>query len=195
MDANITESIEILQDHLADLRKIAGWSADELSQKLGVTKQNISMLENKKNKMTQTQYIAIRFLFDSEVFFEQKSSNGAIQLSHDVDVYEKELDGKKPVANEALLSVLKILFDDIEKYKANKENIDILIHRMALSMSGDKDMKNEDRNELAKVFLKTMGFGGAVAAAVLTPLALPVVGIAAGTFLWTNTILKLGKKK
>ena len=59
--------VKKLQDNLSTIRKIAGWSAQELGKKIGVTKQTISNLENKKTEMTLTQYIAIRTILDYEI--------------------------------------------------------------------------------------------------------------------------------
>lgn len=59
--------IENLQRHLSSIRKIAGWTSQELGNKVGVTKQTISNLENFKTTMTQTQYIAIRAILDYEI--------------------------------------------------------------------------------------------------------------------------------
>ena len=59
--------IRKLQTHLLSIRKIAGWTAQELGEKIGVTKQTISNLENNKTEMTLTQYIAIRTVLDYEI--------------------------------------------------------------------------------------------------------------------------------
>lgn len=63
-----TEKIMImrLQDNLNTLRKICGWTTQELGDKIGVTKQTISNLENKKTQMTKLQYIGLRSVFDHE---------------------------------------------------------------------------------------------------------------------------------
>ena len=66
MDTTKKEIIK-LQTHLLSIRKIAGWTAQELGQKIGVTKQTISNLENHKTDMTLTQYIAIRTVLDYEI--------------------------------------------------------------------------------------------------------------------------------
>jgi transcriptional regulator with XRE-family HTH domain len=58
--------IQIMQDNLCDLRKIAGWTAETLAGKLGITKQTISNLENAKVKLSRVQYIAIRAVFECE---------------------------------------------------------------------------------------------------------------------------------
>lgn len=59
--------IEVMQRYLPSLRKIAGWTSEELGKRLGVTKQTISNLENKKVNMTKMQYIALRVIFENEV--------------------------------------------------------------------------------------------------------------------------------
>ena len=59
--------INRLQQNLASIRKIAGWTAEVLGYKIGVTKQTISNLENGKNPMNFTQYIAIRSVLDDEI--------------------------------------------------------------------------------------------------------------------------------
>ncbi len=45
------KQIKRLQDNLSSIRKIAGWSAEVFGEKLGVTKQTISNLENQKTPM------------------------------------------------------------------------------------------------------------------------------------------------
>lgn len=59
--------IKKLQINLNSIRKIAGWTAQDLGKKIGVTKQTISNLENQKTDMTLTQYIAIRTVIDYEI--------------------------------------------------------------------------------------------------------------------------------
>ena len=62
-----TTDVKKLQDNLSAIRKIAGWTAQDLGKKIGVTKQTISNIENKKTEMTLTQYIAIRTVLDYEM--------------------------------------------------------------------------------------------------------------------------------
>lgn len=56
-----------LQENLLSIRKIAGWTGKELGERIGVTKQTISNLENGKSKLLQIQYIAIRSVIDYEI--------------------------------------------------------------------------------------------------------------------------------
>ena len=64
---NRNQVINIMQKYLQILRKVNGWSAEEMGNKLGVTKQTISNLENGKVCMTKTQYIALRTIFENEI--------------------------------------------------------------------------------------------------------------------------------
>lgn len=61
------KQISLLQQNLSSIRKIAGWTSEELGDKIGVTKQTISNLENNKTPMNFTQYIAIRAILDCEI--------------------------------------------------------------------------------------------------------------------------------
>ncbi|XOQ44673.1 MAG: HTH-type 3 domain-containing protein [Clostridium sp.] len=67
MDSMQTKQIVRLQDNLSVIRRIAGWTTEELGNMIGVTKATISNLENKKSPMTLTQYIAIRTVIDHEI--------------------------------------------------------------------------------------------------------------------------------
>ncbi len=61
------KQIKRLQQNLSSIRKIAGWTAEILGEKIGVTKQTISNLENNKSAMNFSQYIAIRSVLDAEI--------------------------------------------------------------------------------------------------------------------------------
>ena len=56
-----------LQKHLSVIRKIAGWTAEDLGKLIGVTKQTISNIETQRTSLTKLQYIAIRAVIDNEI--------------------------------------------------------------------------------------------------------------------------------
>lgn len=66
-NVDIKEQIWRLQENLRSIRMIAGWTTEDLGNKIGVTKQTISNIENHKVKLTQTQYIAIRAVLEYEI--------------------------------------------------------------------------------------------------------------------------------
>ena len=63
----VDKEIAKLQNNLHAIRKVAGWTTEELGEQIGVTKQTISNLENRKTIMTKTQYIALRTVIDYEI--------------------------------------------------------------------------------------------------------------------------------
>lgn len=73
-------SIEIdkLQRNLPSLRKLAGWTAEDLGDKVGVTKQTISNLETGRSTISKMQYIAIRSVMD----YEAKSNQNLASALH-----------------------------------------------------------------------------------------------------------------
>ena len=86
-----TFDIKKLQQNLSSIRKIAGWTAQDLGNKIGVTKQTISNLENQKTEMTLTQYIAIRTVLDYEID-NNKSNEVLPQVVHILlDVPDNEI--------------------------------------------------------------------------------------------------------
>lgn len=67
MDYSGDVHIARLQKNLAVLRKLAGWSGNDLADMLGVSRQTILSLETKGDyKMSKVQYIAIRALLDEK---------------------------------------------------------------------------------------------------------------------------------
>ncbi len=62
-----SSDIERLQNHLQLIRKAGGWTAEGFGEMIGVTKQTISNLENRRTPLTKTQYIAIRAVLDYEI--------------------------------------------------------------------------------------------------------------------------------
>ena len=66
MSTNNIIEIDKLQHNLPSLRKLAGWTAEDLAKKVGVTKQTISNLETGRTSMNKMQYIALRSILDYE---------------------------------------------------------------------------------------------------------------------------------
>ena len=88
----MNEDIKItrLQDNLSSLRKLAGWTAEELGNQLGVTKQTISNLETKKTQMNRMQYIAIRAVFEKRCY--ELGENQILKQAIDILV-DRDIDG------------------------------------------------------------------------------------------------------
>lgn len=97
-EVSIDKEIAIMQTHLKELRKLAGWTSEELGNKLGMSKQAISALENGSTKLNQLHYLALIHLFETEC--------------------------KENPKNEALIKVMELLFNDPDYYEAHKDDID-----------------------------------------------------------------------
>lgn len=94
-----------LQHNLSAIRKIAGWTTEQLGDKIGVSKQTISNLENAKSPMNLTQYIAIRAVLDYEIASNPENEVlpqvVSVLLDSDEDEYEKAKEPVKIVAASA----------------------------------------------------------------------------------------------
>ena len=62
------EKIFKLQKNLPIIRNLAGWTAEDLGERIGVTRQTIKNIEKSDTlSMTKTQYIAIRAVLEYEI--------------------------------------------------------------------------------------------------------------------------------
>ena len=61
------EEIIRMQNNLLLIRRTVGWTAEEFGEKIGVTRQTINNIESGRNKLTKTQYIAMRSVLDAEM--------------------------------------------------------------------------------------------------------------------------------
>lgn len=76
-----------LQRNLPIIRNLAGWTAEDLGNHLGVSRQTITNIEKSESlSMTKTQYIAIRAVLDYEIEQSQnKTLEEAIAVLVDAD--------------------------------------------------------------------------------------------------------------
>ncbi len=90
------DEIEKMQKHLLLIRRTVGWTAEEFGERIGVTRQTINNLEAGRNKLTKTQYIAMRSVLDAEMV-------------------------QYPDETEMLKLVLDMLVDHPEKYTSSEK--------------------------------------------------------------------------
>ena len=65
-----------LQKNLPIIRNLAGWTAEDLGERIGVTRQTITNMEKSDAlAMTKTQYIAIRAVLDYQI---EETKNSAL---------------------------------------------------------------------------------------------------------------------
>ena len=83
------EKIYRLQQSLPIIRNLAGWTAEELGNYIGVTRQTITNIEKSKDlSMTKTQYIAIRAVLEYEI---EQSKNKTLADAISILVDEEDL--------------------------------------------------------------------------------------------------------
>lgn len=61
------EEILRMQENLLLIRRTVGWTAEAFGERIGVTRQTINNIEAGRNKLTKTQYIAMRSVLDAEI--------------------------------------------------------------------------------------------------------------------------------
>lgn len=77
------EEIIRLQNNLLLIRRTVGWTAEEFGEKIGVTRQTINNIESGRNKLTKTQYIAMRSILDAEMI-QKPDDTGMLKVLLDV---------------------------------------------------------------------------------------------------------------
>ena len=111
---NTKSEIARLQDNLQTIRKVAGWTTEELGERIGVTKQTISNLENKKTEMTKTQYIALRTILDYEIVTNTES----VALARVVDVLLNIEEPEEEISEEKITTQKKAITKESSKVLA-----------------------------------------------------------------------------
>ena len=159
------EEIQRMQGNLLLIRRAIGWTASEFGEQIGVTRQTINNIESGRNKLTKTQYIAMRSVIDAEIV-------------------------KHPEETEMVKILLDMLIDRPEDY--SKADYNELLEKANL-MSPSILAGTATRETVSKEWMKAAGMVGAVAMAV--PLVgAPLVGTAIGGWL-AKAVMTTDKKK
>lgn len=123
------EEIIRMQDNLLLIRRTVGWTAEEFGEKIGVTRQTINNIESGRNKLTKTQYIAMRSVLDAEM-------------------------AQAPEDTEMLKVLLDVLVDHPENYSS--ENRDELLSK-ANMMAPSILTGTTTRADVSKEWMKAAG--------------------------------------
>ena len=116
--------VERLQNNLSLIRTCAGWSAAELGDKLDVSRQMISNLETRRNKMTVIQYRAIRNALDEEI--EKSRAEDDTQMLKDViRVLVDEPESFTEEQKNQVLSDAKLLAPSVVSKKTTRKKASI----------------------------------------------------------------------
>lgn len=68
------DKIRRMQESLSVIRNVARWTTERLGEEIGVSRQTINSLEHNKTKMTKTQYLALRAVFNNEAMVNQNTA-------------------------------------------------------------------------------------------------------------------------
>ena len=68
------EKINRMQKNLSVIRNVARWTTGRLGEEIGVSRQTINSLEHNKTKMTKTQYLALRAVFNHEAMVNENTA-------------------------------------------------------------------------------------------------------------------------
>lgn len=163
--------IQRMQDNLLLIRRAIGWTASEFGEQIGVTRQTINNIESGRNKLTKTQYIAMRSVIDAEIV-------------------------KHPEETEMVKILLDMLIDHPENYL--KADYNELLEKANL-MSPSILAGTATRETVSKEWMKTAGAVGTVgtvgAVAMAVPLVgAPIVGAAVGGWL-AKAVMATDKRK
>lgn len=154
-----------MQENLLLIRRTVGWTAEEFGDRIGVTRQTINNIEGGRNKLTKTQYIAMRSVLDAEMI-------------------------QAPEDTEMLKVLLDVLVDHPENYDIKqREELLAKANLMAPSILAG----TTSRANVSKEWMKAVGvagIAGIVGAAVLGPFA-----SAAVVNVWLAKSIAESKKK
>ena len=142
-----------MQEHLLLIRRTVGWTAEEFGDRIGVTRQTINNIEFGRNKLTKTQYIAMRSVLDAEM-------------------------AQNPDDTTMLKLILDALVDHPENY-AESERTEILAKANLMApaiLAG-----TASRETVSKEWVRSVGIAAGYAAGISAALsAIPLVGAVAG---------------
>lgn len=163
--------VERLRENLPEIRKIAGWSGEELGGMLGLSRQSISKLETGLSTITVAQYIAIRHLLDAWMAFHPE--------------------------NKTLPRVITLLLDDRRIWGAEYTKLQRVVKTIAATATGGAEQAAIDA--IAKVLLDEWE-GPAreyCHTKILEPMMIEKLGVTADTEPgnWTEIILSGRKMK
>lgn len=126
---NKEKKINELQENLQSLRKALGWSANDLAEHIGVTRQTIHNIESGKTPISLTQYLAIRSVMQEEI--KNKNNDSQNSKIHSIFSELEKQPGYKnneflkdflPIFMTSIPALLSATLSIIEILKGNKDN-------------------------------------------------------------------------
>ena len=127
-----------MQENLLLIRRTVGWTAEEFGDRIGVTRQTINNIEFGRNKLSKTQYIAMRSVLDAEM-------------------------AQSPEDTTMLRMLLDVLVDHPEKYEeAERANILAKANLMSPAILAG----SATRETVSREWLRSVGTAAGITAAL-----------------------------
>ena len=161
------EEIQRMKDNLLLIRRAVGWTAEEFGEQIGVTRQTINNIENGRNNLTKTQYIAMRSVLDAEI-------------------------AKCPEETQMLQTILVVFVDHPEQYK-DEDRAELLAKANLVTPSILAGTAT--RAEVSKEWMATAGALGVLAGAAVVGGPVGMVGGIINAWLLKAVIGSDKKKK
>ncbi|ERL09711.1 helix-turn-helix transcriptional regulator [Olsenella profusa] len=135
------KKIKQMQDNLGAIRRVAGWTAEQFGDSIGVTRQTISNLERGKTALSKTQYLAIRTVLNQEIIDSE---------------------------NLGLATVLKALVDEpIEEEQASVEDMEEPRESSAVQTQSAMTKTLASNRNTLKLFASLLQMGGVLTPVVV----------------------------
>ena len=109
-----------MQENLLLIRRTVGWTAEEFGDRIGVTRQTINNIEFGRNKLTKTQYIAMRSVLDAEM---SQSPDDTAMLRSILDALVDNPERYSDADREELLSKANLMAPAILAGTASRETV------------------------------------------------------------------------
>lgn len=129
-------AIRRMQENLAVIRKVGGWTTAQFGEEIGVTRQTVSNLEKGRTPLTKTQYLAIRAVLIHEIG--SKGNEGLAQvvralvdepLEDPVDAVSTD---ESPRPSENAMEDMALLTQVLTTTLASNSAVSVLAERLAM---------------------------------------------------------------
>ena len=105
------EEVQRFDTYFPLIRRTTGWSAEMLGERIGISRQAVNNIENKKYKLTKTLYIAMRYVLDEEIRTHKEETE---MLKLVIDAFVDNPDKYSEEAKKSIYSKVNLLSQAIK---------------------------------------------------------------------------------
>ena len=157
------DNMKALQKNLGLIRRVFGWTSEELAEKIGIARQTVKNIEKNDSKLSKTQYLAIKEVFWEEIMEIMKKSEESSTTISQIETMLKNPE-IYPEEVKMLASVLSVVMNNSANSNENKT-----ILETADKVAPTLVTKTNSRKAVSKEFLKKVGIvaGGIITSGVI----------------------------